>query len=154
MPIDPVTGNIDILFSPFGGVVGRGSAGDRIVVWLRDVTLDPEQPGEQVTQNNARDALMQVNDRVEKVLYYEGEPRPEMKFVSRALEPDVNLKIGEDKNLQVVTLVSARIPYAMACDGVFFSRMARRTCRPIRPVRSRLSRPVPASSTTMTGADS
>jgi uncharacterized membrane protein len=66
----------------------------------------PVQAGEQVTQNNARDALMQVNDRVEKVLYYEGEPRPEMKFVSRALEPDMtNLKLGEDKNLQVVTLV-------------------------------------------------
>jgi APA family basic amino acid/polyamine antiporter len=28
-------------------------------------------------------------------------------------------------SLQVVTLVSARIPYAMASDGVFFSRMAR-----------------------------
>ena len=66
----------------------------------------PVQNGEQVTQNNARDALMQVNDRVEKVLYYEGEPRPEMKFVSRALEADMtNLKLGEDKNLQVVTLV-------------------------------------------------
>ncbi|MBI3493308.1 MAG: hypothetical protein HY047_16235 [Acidobacteria bacterium] len=65
----------------------------------------PVQTGEQVTQNNARDALMQVNDRVEKILYYEGEPRPEMKFISRALEQDVNLKIGDDKNLQVVTLV-------------------------------------------------
>ena len=57
----------------------------------------PAQPGEQVTQNNARDTLIQVNDGVEKVLYYEGEPRPEQKFVSRAVEGD--------KNLQVVTLV-------------------------------------------------
>ncbi|MBZ5556475.1 MAG: glutamine amidotransferase [Acidobacteriia bacterium] len=65
----------------------------------------PVQTGEQVTQNNSRDALMQVNDRVEKVLYYEGEPRSEMKFVSRALEQDANLKLADDKNLQVVTLV-------------------------------------------------
>ena len=54
------------------------------------------QPGEQVSQNNARDALIQVNDRREKVLYYEGEPRPEMKFIRRAVE--------DDKNLQVVVL--------------------------------------------------
>jgi uncharacterized membrane protein len=56
----------------------------------------PTQAGEQVTQNNARDALIQVNDRAEKILYYEGEPRFELKFVRRAVE--------DDKNLQVVTL--------------------------------------------------
>jgi uncharacterized membrane protein len=53
----------------------------------------PPQGGEQVTENNARDALIQVNDRVEKVLYYEGEPLPEMKFVSRAVEGDTNLQV-------------------------------------------------------------
>lgn len=53
----------------------------------------PTQTGEQVTQNNVRDTLIQVNDRVEKVLYYEGEPRPEMKFVSRAVEGDTNLQV-------------------------------------------------------------
>ena len=56
----------------------------------------PTQPGEQVTQNNVRDTLIQVNDRREKILYYEGEPRPEAKFVRRAVE--------DDKNLQVVIL--------------------------------------------------
>jgi uncharacterized membrane protein len=56
----------------------------------------PTQNGEQVTQNNARDALIQVNDRAEKILYYEGEPRVELKFLRRAVE--------EDKNLQVVSL--------------------------------------------------
>src|SRR5580765_3415825 len=50
----------------------------------------PTQPGEQVTQNNARDALIQVNDRREKILYFEGEPRYEMKFVRRAVEDDKN----------------------------------------------------------------
>jgi uncharacterized membrane protein len=53
----------------------------------------PTQSGEQVTQNNVRDTLIQVNDRVEKVLYYEGEPRPEMKFVSRAVDGDTNLQV-------------------------------------------------------------
>jgi len=56
----------------------------------------PVQTGEQVTQNNQRDALIQVNDRAEKVLYYEGEPRFELKFLRRAVE--------DDKNLQVVSL--------------------------------------------------
>jgi uncharacterized membrane protein len=57
----------------------------------------PTQPGEQVTQNNARDALIQVNDRREKILYFEGEPRYEMKFVRRGVE--------EDKNIQVTILL-------------------------------------------------
>jgi uncharacterized membrane protein len=54
------------------------------------------QPGELVTENNAREALIDVRDRREKILYYEGEPRPEMKFIRRAVE--------EDPNLLVVTL--------------------------------------------------
>ena len=54
------------------------------------------RPGELVTQNNARDALIDVSDRKERILYYEGEPRPEMKFLNRA--------VYEDKNLSVVTL--------------------------------------------------
>jgi len=48
LSIDPRTGCIDILFAPSGGVVGRGSVGDRITFWMRDVTLDWEQPGEQL----------------------------------------------------------------------------------------------------------
>ena len=54
------------------------------------------QSGELVTENNAREALIDVRDRREKILYYEGEPRPEMKFIRRAVE--------EDPNLLVVTL--------------------------------------------------
>ncbi len=56
----------------------------------------PTQSGEQVTQNNSRDALIQVSNRKEKVLYYEGEPRVELKFLRRAVE--------DDQNLQVVSL--------------------------------------------------
>src|SRR3954463_9396012 len=62
----------------------------------------PTQAAEQVTQNNARDALIQVNDRTEKVIYYEGEPRPEYKFLRMAVKDDTNLK--GDPNLQVVSL--------------------------------------------------
>jgi uncharacterized membrane protein len=56
----------------------------------------PVQANEQVTQNNARDALIEVQDRREKILYYEGEPRYEAKFILRAVE--------DDKNLQIVLL--------------------------------------------------
>ena len=56
----------------------------------------PTQKDEQVTQNNARDALIQVNDRAEKILYYEGEPRFEYKFL--------RMGVKGDKNLQVVSL--------------------------------------------------
>jgi hypothetical protein len=54
------------------------------------------QDGEVVTQNNARDTLVTVRDTKEKILYYEGEPRFEMKFLNRA--------VADDKNLQVITL--------------------------------------------------
>ena len=55
------------------------------------------QAGELVTQNNQREALVDVYDRTEKILYFEGEPRPELKFLHRAVD--------DDKNLQVVTLL-------------------------------------------------
>jgi uncharacterized membrane protein len=54
------------------------------------------RPGEIVTQNNQREALIEVLDRQEKLLYFEGEPRPEMKFIRRA--------VVDDKNLLIVTL--------------------------------------------------
>jgi uncharacterized membrane protein len=65
------------------------------------------QEGEQVTQNNARDALVEVVDRRERVLYMEGEPRPEAKFVRRAVADDENLAVtilqrtAEDKYLRL-----------------------------------------------------
>ncbi|HVS12774.1 MAG TPA: hypothetical protein VMV46_02530 [Thermoanaerobaculia bacterium] len=54
------------------------------------------QPGEVLTENNERWALIQVEDRRDKVLYFEGEPRWELKFLKRAIQ--------EDENLQLVTL--------------------------------------------------
>ena len=56
----------------------------------------PVQAGEMVTQNNVREVLIVVEDRREKILYFEGEPRFEVKFVRRA--------VADDENLQVVVL--------------------------------------------------
>ena len=55
------------------------------------------QPGEVVTQNNQRDVQIDVRDRRERILYYEGEPRFEMKFARQAIK--------DDPNLELVTLV-------------------------------------------------
>lgn len=49
------------------------------------------QEGELVIENNAREALIDVRDRKEKVLYFEGEPRWEYKFIRRAIPEDDNL---------------------------------------------------------------
>ena len=52
--------------------------------------------GEAIAQNNAREAMVEVIDRRERILHYEGEPRFEMKFLRQAVK--------EDENLEVVTL--------------------------------------------------
>ncbi|HUH11697.1 MAG TPA: FixH family protein, partial [Longimicrobiales bacterium] len=56
----------------------------------------PPQEGEAVPENNHKDALVEVRDRREKVLYLEGEPRFEVKFLRRA--------VADDENLQLVVL--------------------------------------------------
>ncbi len=56
----------------------------------------PPQPGEVVEQNNEQRALVRVSDAREKILYIEGEPRFEAKFIRRA--------VAQDSNLQVVVL--------------------------------------------------
>src|SRR5437660_1662395 len=53
LPIDPSTGNIDLLFAPGGGLTGRGLANDRINLWVRDVTLDVTNPNN-VNPNTGR----------------------------------------------------------------------------------------------------
>lgn len=54
------------------------------------------QAGEVIAQNNLREAMVEVIDRRERVLHYEGEPRFEMKFLRQA--------VRDDENLEVVTL--------------------------------------------------
>ena len=52
--------------------------------------VSPQQ-GELVTENNAREALIDVRDRKEKILYFEGEPRYEYKFIRRAIPEGDNV---------------------------------------------------------------
>jgi uncharacterized membrane protein len=51
------------------------------------------QPGELVSENNAREALIDVRDRKEKILYFEGEPRFEYKFIRRAIPENDNVVV-------------------------------------------------------------
>ncbi len=53
----------------------------------------PPEADEQVAENNAREALVVVANRREKVLYFEGEPRFEVKFLRRAVAGDENLQL-------------------------------------------------------------
>jgi len=53
--------------------------------------------GEALTENNERRALLDVTAERQKVLYFEGSPRPEHKFIRRA--------VAEDENLQLVSLL-------------------------------------------------
>jgi hypothetical protein len=56
----------------------------------------PARDDERVSENNQQEALIHVRDGREKILYFEGEPRWEVKFVRQAVQAD--------SNLQVVTL--------------------------------------------------
>ena len=53
----------------------------------------PGQEGERVLENNVLHAVVQVRDRTEKILYFEGEPRYEVSFMLRAVRPDENLQV-------------------------------------------------------------
>ncbi|MFI5232313.1 MAG: hypothetical protein ACHQSE_07355 [Gemmatimonadales bacterium] len=87
-------GQSDITLPPDGDVapvrveVKMATAGARVLTFRV-----PLQPGEQVTQNNAQQALVRVRNAREKILYVEGEPRYEMRFVRAAVEADSNLQL-------------------------------------------------------------
>jgi uncharacterized membrane protein len=50
--------------------------------------------GELVTQNNVREALVDVRDRRESILLFQGEPHWEMKFLNRGVFDDENLSVA------------------------------------------------------------
>ncbi|MDR0787223.1 MAG: hypothetical protein LBG44_05100 [Gemmatimonadota bacterium] len=64
--------------------------------WRRFRFRVPLQDGELVTANNDRNALIEVREGRQKILYFEGEPRFEVKFLRRAVD--------EDEELQLVVL--------------------------------------------------
>jgi uncharacterized membrane protein len=49
--------------------------------------------GEVIDQNNDQEAIIEVENQREKILYFEGEPRFEFKFIRKAVEDDPNLQI-------------------------------------------------------------
>jgi uncharacterized membrane protein len=53
----------------------------------------PPQAGERVDRNNRRTAWVDVRGEREKILYVEGEPRFEVKFMRRAVQDDENLQL-------------------------------------------------------------
>jgi uncharacterized membrane protein len=53
----------------------------------------PTQEGELVDRNNQQEALVEVRAERQKILYLEGEPRFEVKFMRRAVEDDPQLQL-------------------------------------------------------------
>ncbi len=80
---------------------GRGRPGTTVRVNLTAGTSGPRnfrfhiepQQGERVVENNTRDLLVLVDDRRERILYFEGEPRFEVKFMRQAIADDDNLHV-------------------------------------------------------------
>src|SRR5690606_32787252 len=64
--------------------------------WRRFTFRVPLQEGELVLENNERETLIDVREGRQKILYFEGEPRFEVKFMRRA--------VAEDPELQLVVL--------------------------------------------------
>jgi uncharacterized membrane protein len=58
-----------------------------------DVSIDP-LPGEENQRNNKITRLVNVDDRTGRILYMEGEPRWEFKFLRRAVEDDKSIHLA------------------------------------------------------------
>ncbi len=58
-----------------------------------EISLAPLE-GESNTRNNSLERLLDVRDRKPRILYFEGEPRWEMKFLRRAAEDDPQLDLA------------------------------------------------------------
>jgi hypothetical protein len=87
-------GQSEITLPPDGDVAPVRVEVKMAVAGARVLTFRvPVQAGEQVTQNNAQQALVRVRNAREKILYVEGEPRYEMRFVRAAVEADSNLQL-------------------------------------------------------------
>lgn len=89
-----IVAQVDVLMpagsdaSPVRVTATLGDPGPRVLTFRI-----PVQDREQVTENNAQRALVQVRDAREKVLYVEGEPRYEVRFIREAVEADSNVQL-------------------------------------------------------------
>ncbi|MEO7190399.1 MAG: hypothetical protein ABI051_05035 [Vicinamibacterales bacterium] len=77
----------------------------------------PVQPNEEVTQNNQRESLIDVFSRKEKILFVEGEPRYEPKFVRMATLKDENLQLVLLQRTAEATSNDADKYYRLGVDG-------------------------------------
>lgn len=99
---------IPIVVEDSGRIVGTATAvlprdGEAVSVRIRVPASEvgarllqvkvPVQQGELIAENNVRTTLVVVRDRREKILYLEGEPRFELKFLRRAVEADGNVQL-------------------------------------------------------------
>jgi uncharacterized membrane protein len=72
---------------------------------------------EEVAQNNTRDALIDVINRREKILYLEGEPRPEPKFIRQATDLDDNIQVVLLQRTAEATVSSPEKYLRLGVDG-------------------------------------
>jgi len=61
--------------------------------WHRFRFRVPLQDGELIAENNERETLVEVREGRQKILYLEGEPRFEVKFMRRAVADDPELQL-------------------------------------------------------------
>ncbi|HSR51517.1 MAG TPA: glutamine amidotransferase [Acidobacteriota bacterium] len=57
-----------------------------------EFSLEPLQ-GEEISENNVRTALVEVQNRLPRILYVEGHPRWEFKFIRQSLREDENIRL-------------------------------------------------------------
>ena len=100
----------------------------------------PALPGELVAENNQREALIDVRDRREKILYFEGEPRFELKFIRRAVTEDENVEVVALQRTADNKYLRLGVDNAGRAGGRASPRRAR-SCSPIAASSSAASRP-------------
>ena len=61
VPSNPTNANnYDIIFSPSGAVIGRGTTGNQIILWVRDITQSQMQGSPMVVGINVRSGLITI----------------------------------------------------------------------------------------------
>ena len=92
---DKLLASSEVQLSSDAGVTTHSIAVPAGEPGVRDLrfTLDP-LPGERNTINNTRTHVLDVNPKRRNILYIEGEPRWEYKFIRRAAETDTSLRIA------------------------------------------------------------
>lgn len=92
LALEPVTLNVDAGVTNAWINVALPEAGHHQLIFSIDAGS-----AEQELRNNSRATLVEVANQTYRILYFEGEPRWEYKFMRRAL--------GEDEDLQLVSLL-------------------------------------------------